>query len=768
METKNKETKFQSDPGSLAYGRYQQVLNQALFYNSVQAIAILDATGYIAEANPAFIEMFEYSANELSDLFIEDLIDPAFKDVTKKNRKSLTNGKSESFELESICRRKNGSSFWGEFNVMAIPGHAETPSAIIAIINDISDKKEIQNALQERDEMVRALYDRAAHAIASTNDLGRFVEVNLAFEKMFGYSREEVLNLTNLDITAPEWVEVSREKANAMFRGEITGYRLEKKYQRKDGSTFWGELSVRALTQADGSMQSVAVIVDISDRKKAEDVLQREHDELEQRVKARTTELAESNAALRVEIANRAQAQEALKKSEERLRAIFETATDQVFIKDSQLRYRLVNPCMEALFELPAEQIVGLTDKDLFGGETSRHLRQVDQRVLGGETIEEVHSRKVKGNLMTFFDNRSPMHDNNGNIVGICGISRDITERTNPHFVSDDTEYDYPSSAMRGTLIQVQNAAKTEAIILLTGESGSGKDHLARYIHKSSSRANGPFYSINCGAIPSDLAESELFGHERGAFTGATRKKRGIFELAEGGTVLLNEIGELSLPLQVKLLTFLDTFTFTRVGGEKKIVVNARLLAATNRNLEQEVASGRFREDLFYRLNVFPIKLPPLRERIKDIPIIAQRIIGQLGRELQLPYRPKIEPQVMAELLHYPWPGNVRELKNAIERAIILSGGTSLGFDFLDPDLCLPSEDTWSVPFPPQPSLNSAVSELKKNFVLEALKRSNGMKGEAARILGISRFALLRQIKKHIEGDKTAHFTEKIERNRTL
>lgn len=415
---------------------------------------------------------------------------------------------------------------------------------------------------------------------------------------------------------------------------------------------------------------------------------------------------------------------------------------------------------MENLFEMPASQIIGLTDEDLFDKQIEDHLRQVDYRVLRGETIEEVNTRAVKGDLMTFFDNRAPMHDSQGKIVGICGISRDITERRKTPFIPDDVDYDYPSQAMQTTLIQAQNAGKTEAIIMLTGESGAGKDHLARYIHEQSARSGGPFYSINCGAIPPELAESELFGHERGAFTGATRQKRGLFELAEGGTVLLNEIGEIDLLLQVKLLTFLDTFTFTRVGGEKQIIVNARLLAATNRNLEEEVTAGRFRQDLFYRLNVFPIRVPSLRERTEDIPIIARRVIDQLVGELQLPQKPVIDKEAMAFLIRYPWPGNVRELKNAIERAVILSEGPELTFDFLDMEnICGPA-DTWKIPFPPESSLPDAVMDLKNKFIMEALKRSGGVKMEAARLLGISRCALLRQMKKNAGNVTNAHISD--------
>ena len=216
------------------------------------------------------------------------------------------------------------------------------------------------------------------------------------------------------------------------------------------------------------------------------------------------------------------------------------------------------------------------------------------------------------------------------------------------------------------------------ARVPLQGESGSGKDYLARWIHDHSKRALSPYFSLNCAAITRELAESELFGHERGAFTGAHSRKRGLLELAEGGTLLLNEIGELPLSLQSKLLTFLDTRSFLRVGGEKPHNVNARIISATNRSLDKEVEEGRFLSALFYRINVFGINVPPLRDRIEDIPVLLEEIMSRLAAELQLTQLPYIDPAFAIALARYDWPGNVRELRNALERSLMLSDGRSL------------------------------------------------------------------------------------------
>jgi len=305
---------------------------------------------------------------------------------------------------------------------------------------------------------------------------------------------------------------------------------------------------------------------------------------------------------------------------------------------------------------------------------------------------------------------------------------------------------EYPSESMQATFEQAKRAAATDSIVLLLGESGSGKDYLARYIHDRSRRANGPFFAINCAAVSPDLAESELFGHEPGAFTGARGRKRGLLELAEGGTLLLNEIGELSMTMQAKLLTFLDTRSFTRVGGETQISVSARLIAATNRELQREVAENRFRGDLFYRLNVLSIRIPSLRERRADLPGLAQEIMAQLSAEMALTECPELDAEALKTLSWYDWPGNVRELRNVLERSLMLSGSKSISLSALGGDV---NQENWSytVSFPVGKTIHEITRDMKRSLVAEALRRANGSKQLAARFLGISRHAFAHQMK---------------------
>jgi PAS domain S-box-containing protein len=437
--------------------------------------------------------------------------------------------------------------------------------------------------------------------------------------------------------------------------------------------------------------------------------------------------------------------------SERRFRAIFEGAQDCIYLKDRTFKFTLVNSAVENLFSIPASKIVGMRYEDLLGEEGAGFVRELDTRVLQGESIEDEHTRRVNGIPMTFLETRIPLRDEAGDIVGICTISRDITERKGVVSSPVALDFVYPSEAMRSTLRFAHAAAQKDSTILLLGESGSGKDYLARYIHNCSKRANGPYFSVNCAAIAPQLAESELFGHEKGSFTGAQGRKRGLLELAEGGTLLLNEVGELSLPLQAKLLTFLDTKKFTRVGGEKEISVNARLIAATNRNLGKAVKSGDFRKDLFYRMNVLSILVPPLRDRAEDIPILAEEILSELQTQMQFATPPSIDSATIGPLRRYGWPGNVRELRNVLERAAILSNGGAMDLTGLQLsiDKGRPNNEwSFTASYPFGGTLQDVTDELTKSLLVETLRLCDGNKRKAAQSLGIARDSLYRYMKK--------------------
>jgi transcriptional regulator with PAS, ATPase and Fis domain len=412
---------------------------------------------------------------------------------------------------------------------------------------------------------------------------------------------------------------------------------------------------------------------------------------------------------------------------------------------DRDRRYVHVNPAMTSLLRLPTLKIVEHTSEDVFGESVGKNLREVELRVLNGESIEREHTRPINGEPMTFLDRLVPLFNYKGEIYGICGISRNITERKRVSPDSADEPRNCLSPAMRSVMEKAGQIAAKEGIILLLGESGTGKDHLARWIHEHSRRSGNPFFSVNCAALPQELAESELFGHESGAFTGAKNRKRGLLELAEGGTLLLNEIGELAPVLQAKLLSFLDTRSFLRVGGEKSVRVDARIIAATHRDLEKEVEEDRFLQPLFYRLNVFSIRVPPLRERVEDIPVLVEAIVSSLTEEMHLTERPSIDSSTMAALARYDWPGNVRELRNVLERALML-------WDSGDLELLPPIRDVLSgewcyhLPASSRKTLHELTEDFRKSLCLEMIRRYGNNKKEAAEALGISRFSIYRYI----------------------
>jgi DNA-binding NtrC family response regulator len=297
-------------------------------------------------------------------------------------------------------------------------------------------------------------------------------------------------------------------------------------------------------------------------------------------------------------------------------------------------------------------------------------------------------------------------------------------------------------------LKQARAVADTTATVLITGENGTGKEVLARAIHEESSRAARPFVAVSCAALPETLIESELFGHEKGAFTGAAQMRRGRFELADGGTLFLDEVGELSPAMQVKLLRVLQERNFERLGGTKTVEVDIRLVAASNRDLEEEVAAGRFRQDLFYRLNVVPLRLPPLRERREDVPVLAVHFAATTAEKHGRPAA-ELDPALVEALHEYDWPGNVRELENLVERLVVLTTGTRLGLEFLPEKMlrAAPASAPASSACPfDETTFEGAVLALKRRLVASAIEGEGGNKAAAAKRLQISRSYLHRLI----------------------
>ncbi|MCE5252264.1 sigma-54 dependent transcriptional regulator [bacterium] len=304
----------------------------------------------------------------------------------------------------------------------------------------------------------------------------------------------------------------------------------------------------------------------------------------------------------------------------------------------------------------------------------------------------------------------------------------------------------YISEAMEGVMSLVARAAESRATVLVTGESGTGKELVARAIHELSDRKQKPFVAVNCSAVPENLIESELFGHEKGSFTGADRLRVGRFEQADGGTLFLDEIGEVPLTVQVKLLRVLQERAFERVGGNESLHVDVRIVAATNRNLEEDARNGDFRQDLYYRLNVVGIEIPPLRNRRSDIPVLVEHFIGHYSREHGKKIG-SISPEALDRLVKYPFPGNVRELGNIVEQAVVLSRGDAI--TLRDLPLRISSGDDSKTP--EDSSLEEQVAALERSRLRKAMDETAGNKSAAARLLGITERKIRYMLKKYGE-----------------
>jgi two-component system response regulator AtoC len=316
-----------------------------------------------------------------------------------------------------------------------------------------------------------------------------------------------------------------------------------------------------------------------------------------------------------------------------------------------------------------------------------------------------------------------------------------ILERENKRLQSElEAKYQFgniitKSKKMHVLLELAGRAAQSDASVLIIGESGTGKELFAKAIHLNSPRKNKPFVAVNCPSIPDTLIESELFGHEKGAFTGATSAKPGKFELANGGTILLDEVGDLKLDLQAKLLRILQEHEVERIGSIKPVPVDVRIIAATNQNLDNLLKSGEFREDLFYRLNVIPLHLPPLRERLEDIPLLTEFFASKYKKRAL-----KIDSGFYSKLVNYSWPGNVRELENIVQRAVILCTGDKLTAD------CLSFDDMYETKYEQNSQLTMADAE--RQAIVNALHKTNGNQSQAAHILKIPRHVLIYRMKK--------------------
>jgi PAS domain S-box-containing protein len=366
--------------------------------------------------------------------------------------------------------------------------------------------------------------------------------------------------------------------------------------------------------------------------------------------------------------------------------------------------------------------------------------------------------RKKDGTYMPALKNASILKDDQGTAIGSVETITDISEldrldrkvaQLSKQLNGEEGFFGIigKSSAIQKVFEVIKKAAKSDAPVIVYGESGTGKELIARAIHLLGERKDKAFVQLNCAALNESLLESELFGHTKGAFTGALRHRAGRFEVANGGDIFLDEVGDIPLSVQVKLLRVIESKKFERVGDHKPIHVNVRIITATNKNLEELIAGNLFREDLFFRINVLPIYLPPLRERLEDIPVLVNHFIGLLHKKTQKKIS-RLSQSAMERFMGYSWPGNIRELKSALEYAFVIADQGSIDLEHLPPKIAQFSKsDDNSAKINPLPLWQNNLS--KKEMLIHALKQSQGNQSEAARLLGVNRVTIWNRMKKY-------------------
>jgi PAS domain S-box-containing protein len=571
------------------------------------------------------------------------------------------------------------------------------------------------------------LFEFLPDAVLVTDQTGSVVRTNVRAERMFGYERQELLGQP-VELLIPDRLRNlhprHRSDYAAQPRVRAMGAGLELSGRRKDGTEFPVDIMLSPVESAEGQL-ILAVVRDVSEHKRAE---------------------------------------EDLRRSEQRFRSLFEFSPDAIVVTDREGKIRELNAQVEKYFGYGRPELLGQRIEILLPErfrlthpkQRADYAKQPRVRAMGAGL--ELYGRRRDGSEFPVDIMLGPVEGLQDQVM--LSVIRDLSEKKEAEEALRRSEQERAyleeelvtthqfeeivgeNSGLKRVLKQVEDVALTDATVLILGETGTGKELIARAIHELSPRRDHAFVKLNCSAIPAGLLESELFGHEKGAFTGAIAQKVGRLELAHQGTFFLDEVGDLPLELQPKILRALQEKEFERVGGTRTIPVNVRLVAATNRDLGKMVSTAQFRSDLYYRLRVFPITIPPLRERRDDIPLLVRYFVSnhakRMGRHIE-----SIPAEAMQALVKWHWPGNIRELENFIERSVILSPGPSLRAPLAELQAASAEEGNG----PENANLEAA----EREHILRILRECQGMIGGtngAAERLGLKRTTLNSKLKK--------------------
>jgi len=722
------------------------------------------ADGIVRYWNKASEEVYGYTAEEaigrnLGDLIIPPEVKPQFKQALELGAKCTKSGEFMP-PGELMLLHKNGSlvPVYSIHTVVCLDGR---PPLMFCIDVDLSERKRTEEALRESEARFWDLYQNAPNAYFSTGVDGLIRRCNKRAGELLGCPAEELVGKPVFELYAD--TPQGKDEASKVFQRFLAGERIideELQMQKADGTPVWISLTVNAIRDAEGQIvESRSMVVDITERKRAEDALRQANLIVENspavlfRWKAAEgwpVELVSENVTqfgyTPEELLSGEVPYASLVHPDDLERVAYEVQEYSASgVERFQQEYRIITKdgqvrCLDdqTVIERDAHGqithyqgiVLDITQRKQAEKELQKYRDHLEELVKKRTSELTAANKQLKQALSEIQDLKDRLEAENINLREEIKLEHNFEEIIGQ---SDTLKY---------VLYKVEEVAPTDSTILILGETGTGKELVARAIHNNSSRKSRPLVKVDCTALPANLIESELFGHERGAFSGAVQQRKGRFEIANGSTLFLDEIGELSMELQSKLLRVLECGEFERLGSSKTIYTDVRIIAATNRNLKEEVEKGRFRQDLWYRLNVFSIRVPPLKKRPEDIPLLIEWFVAKFTRKMGKTIK-TIPKKTMKALQEYHWPGNVRELSNVIESAMISSHDTTLRIPDMLETLKHDSKDKIEI---------VSMTEMEKDHIVQAIEtchwRIEGKNG-AAELLGLNPGTLRGRMRKY-------------------
>jgi PAS domain S-box-containing protein len=743
-----------------------QAALENLFEVSPDAIFVTDSNGFIRGANPRAAELFGHTQAELFGQPIENLVPARFRrnhPTHRENYNAHPRARQMGAALYLYGLRKDGTEF--PVDIMLKPMNTDAGPLVLSFVRDVTEQRAAMDALRRNDQLLSSMIETIHdYAIYTLDRDGSIMSWNAGAERLKQYTADEILGMNFSHFFTEEDREKGRPAEILRLASQRGSFEEEGWRVRKDGSRFWAHVSLSAIHDSTGALTGFAKVTrDMTESKQVQETIIAELSGLLLANVDISKMLGAFSASIGKMVPHDMATLGLFEEATGKLRVQFLSAVGEGLPSPREV---LLDPDASPAgraFRTRQPLILNKIDRWPFAPESVQHMTSIGMQ--SGLWVPIIHRERVLGALAIARRKESAFVQRDAEVLGqLAGQMamavnnalafkqiaelRDRLSQEKEYLESEiNLENRYEdivgdSKGLRSVLKEIETVAPTDATVLIQGESGTGKELLARATHRLSPRNDRTFIKLNCAAIPAGLIESELFGHEKGAFTGAIIRKIGRLELAHEGTLFLDEIGELPLDLQPKLLRALQEREIERLGGTRSIPVNIRLIAATNRDLAKMVAEKTFRADLYYRLKVFPVFAPPLRERASDIPILVRHFVSKHSRRMGKTIE-RIPDGTMDAFVHWSWPGNIRELENFLERAVILTRGSVLFAPLAE----LEAPENIQAEVSQDPSLHAA----ERDHILRVLRETKGQIGGedgAAARLGLKRTTLNSKLKK--------------------